>query len=259
MSTETTTSSDGTVIAYDRDGDGPPLVLIAGAFNTRTATQPLAAALAERVQTLNVDRRGRGDSGDTAPYAVEREIEDIAAVMAAAGGPAAVFGYSSGATLALRAAAAGLEIAKLAVYDAPVSADGPRLPAGFADQLAELVASGRRGDAVELYQRVAVGIPEEIVARMRNAPFRPALEALAHTLVYEARVIGDLSLPTGLAESVAAPALVVDGEHSPAIMHSGADALAGALPDARRVTLAGQGHDIAPEALAPVLAEFLLG
>jgi pimeloyl-ACP methyl ester carboxylesterase len=257
----TTTSADGTTIAYDRYGEGPPIVLVAGAFNTRSTTEPLAVALQARFSVFNLDRRGRGDSGDTPPSAVEREIEDLAAVIAQAGGSAAVFGYSSGATLALKAAARGVPITRLALYDAPFVVDDsrPLLSPDFADQLADLIAAGRRGDAVELYQRVVVGIPEEVVEQLRHAPFRPGLEAIAHTLVYEVRLVGDLSLPTEEVASVTAPTLVVDGENSPPIMHSAAEALVRTLPNAERRTLAGETHDISPPALAPVLADFLFG
>jgi pimeloyl-ACP methyl ester carboxylesterase len=255
----TTTSADGTTIAYDRDGGGPPIIMVVGAFNTRATTAPLACALAGKFTAINYDRRGRGDSGDTPPYSLQREIEDIDALIAEAGGSAALFGYSSGATLALKAAADGLAITKLALYDPPFVVDDsrPLLPADFAEQLTELITAGRRGDAVELYQRVAVGIPEEVVARMRQAPFRPGLEAIAHTLVYDATVIGDLALPPGLAASVTVPTLVIDGEHSPPIMHSAAEALVQTLPAGRRCTLAGQSHDISPDATAPALEEFL--
>jgi pimeloyl-ACP methyl ester carboxylesterase len=257
---ETTTSADGTTIAYDRYGEGPPLVMVAGAFNARGTTAPLAAALQDRFTVLNPDRRGRGDSGDTAPYAVEREIEDLAALVGAAGGAAAVFGFSSGATLALRAAAHGVPFTRLVLYDAPFVVDGsrPLLAPDFADRLAALVATGRRGEAVELYQRVAIGMPEEVVAQMRNAPFRPGLEAIAHTLVYEAQVVGDLSLPAELIGAIHAPTLVLAGEHSPPIMHSAAEALAAARPRAERRVLPGQGHDLVPDVLAPLVADFLL-
>jgi pimeloyl-ACP methyl ester carboxylesterase len=255
----TTTSADGTTIAYDRDGSGPPIIMIVGAFNTRATTAPLAAALVDKFTVLNYDRRGRGDSGDTPPYSVRREIEDIDALIAEAGGSAALFGYSSGATLALRAAADGVAITKLALYDPPFAVDDshPLLPANFAEQLAQLIAAGRRGDAVELYQKVAVGIPDEVVARMRQAPFRPGLEAIAHTLVYDATVIGDLALPPTLVASVDVPTLVIDGEHSPPIMHGAAEALGRGLAHGRRCTLAGQSHDISPHATAPVLEKFL--
>jgi pimeloyl-ACP methyl ester carboxylesterase len=253
------TSADGTPIAFDRFGEGPPVVLVAGAFNTRATTEPLAQALRDRYTVANVDRRGRGDSGDTQPYAVDREVEDLAAVIEQVGGSAAVFGFSSGANLALRAAAEGAGISRLVLYDAPFKVDDshPGLPADFVDQLTELVSSGRRGEAVELYQRVCIRIPDPIVEQMRSAPFRPALEAIAHTLVYEAMVIGDLSLPTDLLRTVGVPTLVLDGELSPPLIHGAAEALVRTLPDSRRRTLGGQGHDLSPEVIVPLLHEFL--
>lgn len=257
--TQSVASADGTVLTFDRDGDGPPLVLVGGAFNTRAATAPLAASLRDRCTTLNLDRRGRGDSGDTAPYAVDRELDDLDAVIAAAGGTAAAFGYSSGATLVLRAAARGSALTRLVLYDAPLAVgdDPPLLPRGLADELAEMVRDGRRGDAVERYQRAAVGLPEALVARLRHAPSRPALEAIAHTLSYDARVVGDVPLPTELLRSVTAPTLVLVGELSPPVMHTATDALVRALPDARRHTVAGQGHELAPDALRAVVLDFL--
>jgi pimeloyl-ACP methyl ester carboxylesterase len=255
----TTTSADGTTIAFDQDGQGPALVMVVGAFNTRSTAAPLAAALKDRFTVINYDRRGRGDSGDTAPYAVEREIEDIEALIADAGGSAAVFGYSSGATLSLKAAAHGLAISKLALYDAPFLVDDSYQspPADFADQLAELISAGRRGDAVELYQRVAVGIPEDVIVQMRHAPFRPAMEALAHTLVYDVKITGDLTLPAELVSRVQTPTLVIHGEKSPPIMHGAARELAAKLPNATSRMLTGEGHDISPEATATALEEFL--
>lgn len=247
------------MIAFDRLGSGPAVIMVVGAFNTRETTAPLAAALQDRFTVFNYDRRGRGDSGDTHPYAIDREFEDIDALIDAAGGSAAVFGYSSGATLALKAADHGLAILKLALYDPPFVVDDSYapLPDDFPEQLAALIAAGKRGDAVELYQKVAVGIPDQVVAQMRHAPFRPALEALAHTLVYDATVIGDRTLPTDLASNVSTPTLVIDGENSPPIMHSAARALSDTLPDAQRRTLTGQSHDINPDVTAAVLEEFL--
>ncbi len=255
----TVVSADGTTIAYDTYGEGPPVIMTVGAFNTRTTTEPLAKALAPRFTVLNYDRRGRGDSGDTQPYSVEREIDDIAALIAAAGGAASVFGYSSGATLALKAAAAGLPVTKLVLYEPPFNTDDshPVLPADFAGQVAELVAAGRRGDAVELYQTTAVGIPADVVAQMRHAPFRPAMEAIAHTLAYEAAIVGDRSLPAGLLASVTLPALVVTGEQSPPFLRAAAQAAASTLRGGQLSVLPGQTHDIDPEATAPVMAEFL--
>jgi len=257
--TDTVTSADGTTIAFDRLGAGPPLIMAVGAFNTRTATASLAAALQDRFTVLNYDRRGRGESGDAPAYAVEREIEDLAALIAAAGGSAAAFGYSSGANLVLAAAARGLPLSRLVLYEPAFRVGpGPRPPASLPGQLAELVARGRRGDAVELFQAQVIGMPEDVIALMRHASFRPSLEAIAHTLAYEAAVVGDLALPDTLG-SVAAGTLVIDGADSAPAMRDAARAVAAALPNARRRTLAGQAHDLSPAAVAPVVDEFLSG
>ena len=202
---------------------------------------------------------GRGDSGDTAPYSAGREIDDIAALIRQAGGSASVFGHSSGATLALKAAAAGLPITHLVLYEPPFNTDAnyPALPEGFAEELAGLVSAGRRGDAVELYQTQAVGIPREVVAQMRHAPFRPALEAIAHTLAYDAAIIGDRSLPAGLLAAVTVPALVITGDQSPPFLRDAARAAAAALPQGRLAILPGQSHDLNADATAPVMAGFL--
>ncbi len=257
---EAVISADGTVIAFDQLGAGRPLIMAVGAFNTRATTAPLAAAMQERFTILNYDRRGRGDSGDTPPYSVEREIEDLDALIAKAGGSAAVFGYSSGANLALQAAARGLAITALALYEPPFVIDGrhPRPPADLAARLAALIAADRRGDAVELYQTEAIGMPEEIISQMRHAPFRPTLEEIAPTLVYDATIIGDLTLPTELLASTQTPTLVIEGEQSPPVMREAARAVADALPNGRRCTLAGETHEISPHATAAALDDFLL-
>jgi pimeloyl-ACP methyl ester carboxylesterase len=248
------TAKDGAHIAFDQTGEGPPLILVVGAFNARATGAPLAQALAPHFTVFNYDRRGRGESGDHAPYAVEREIEDLDALITQAGGAARVFGYSSGAILALRAAASGLAISQLAFYEPPPT--GAR--AGeLAPQLSELIAAGRRGDAVELFQSEAVGIPAAIVAQLRHAPFRPALEAMAHTLVYESLILQ--ALPADVTASVRVPTLVIDGEQSPPVMRQAAHSLANLLPDGRYRTLEGQGHDLVPAVLAPVLVEFFGG
>jgi pimeloyl-ACP methyl ester carboxylesterase len=249
----TVTSKDGTRIAFDQSGAGPALILVVGAFNDRATGAPLARALEQHFTVFNYDRRGRGESGDTAPYAVEREIEDIDALIAQAGGSACVFGYSSGAILSLRAAAHGLAILQLAFYDPPPT--GAR--AGeLAPQLTEMIAADRRGDAVELFQIEAVGIPATIVAQMRNAPFRPALEKIAHTLIYDSTLLQ--ALPTELIASVHVPTLVIDGEQSHPLLRQAAHSLANALPNGHYRTLQGQGHDIVPAAVTPVLEEFFL-
>jgi pimeloyl-ACP methyl ester carboxylesterase len=254
----TVASADGTKIAFDQTGDGPPLILVVGAFNDRSTGEPLAKALESHFTVFNYDRRGRGASGDTQPYAVEREVEDLDALIREAGGTARVFGYSSGGSLALEGAARGLGITKLALYEAPFVAgdERPRPPKDMAAQLAKLVSWDRRGDAVELFQKEMVGIPEQVVVQMRQAPFRPALEATAHTLVYEATIVGDLTLPTEKLRSITAPTLAVYGSASPAFMGNGAKALADAIPNGHVRALDGQTHDIVPAALAPVLMEF---
>ena len=257
--TRTVTSADGTRIAFDQLGAGTPIIMAAGAFNTRSATDPLARVLCEQCMVINYDRRGRGDSGDTLPYAVDREIEDLAALIDEVGGSAAVFGYSSGGTLALKAAAGGLSISHLVLYEPPfrTAADDPGLPQDFPQQLSELIAADRRGDAVELYQTKAVRIPPPVVAQMRESPFRPHLEAIAHTLVYDATIVGDLSLPTELIASIATPALVLCGTGTSPFMRAAAAAVADALPAGRLSEPESQGHGIDPHATARVVAEFL--
>jgi pimeloyl-ACP methyl ester carboxylesterase len=251
-------SKDGTEIAFDRTGEGSPIILVVGAFNDRATGAPLAKLLEPHFTVFNYDRRGRGSSGDTIPYTVEREIEDLEALIVEAGGSASVFGYSSGGVLSLKAAAHGLTITKLALYEPPFKIDvnSSRLPADLAMQLAELVSSGRRGDAVELFQTKAVGIPPEVVAGLRNAPFWPSLEKIAHTLVYDATIIGNLSLPTEWASSITQPTLVIAGGESMQEFRLAEEALADILPNAEYLSLDGQTHHIVPAVLAPVLKEF---
>jgi pimeloyl-ACP methyl ester carboxylesterase len=214
---------------------------------------PLAQFLEQHFTVFTYDRRGRGDSADTLPYAIDREIEDLDALIQEAGGSALVFGYSSGAVLSLRAAARGLAITRLAVYDPPPT--GPR--AGMlAAQLAELIAAGRRGDAVELFQTEGVGIPLEVVVGMRNAPFRPALEQMAHTLVYEMTILTDETMPPQIAASIQSPTLVIVGSNNPEVMRHAAQAFAEAIPSSQYRVLEGQSHDINPAIMAPVLEAF---
>lgn len=253
-------SQDGTAIAFDRVGEGPPIILVLGAFNDRATGAPLAAALQDRFSVVTYDRRGRGDSGDIPPYAVEREVEDLEAIIDEVGGSAAVFGYSSGAVLSLMAAARRLAITRLALYDLPLSAEGARIerPEDLATRLAGLVEADRRGDAVALFQTQGVGLPADVVDQVRQAPFWPALEAMAHTLIYETEIVGDGSLPVDLAASVAVPTLAIAGGESFPFMRETPLALATIMPDARACVLEGQSHDIVPHALAPVLEEFFL-
>jgi pimeloyl-ACP methyl ester carboxylesterase len=257
---DTVVSHDGTTIAFDRAGNGPAVVLVNAGPTDRNLHAQLASLLAARFTVLNYDRRGRGDSGDTAPYAVDREYEDLQAVIDAAGGSAYVFGNSGGGILALEAAARGLAITKLAVWEPPYILDGtrPPVPSDYKQRLTELLAAGRRGDMVELFLTTAVGLPAEFVAPLRASPFFPSMEAVAHALVYDAMIVGDFSLPAGRLATVKVPTLVVDGGQTP-WMTTAAEAVAGVLPDAQRRTLEGQPHNFDAAALAPVVADFFNG
>jgi pimeloyl-ACP methyl ester carboxylesterase len=253
-------SKDGTSIAYDREGAGPPVVLICGGSVTRMADAPLAAELAEGFTIFNYDRRGRGDSGDKLPYAIEREIEDIDALLQAAGGEANVWGSSSGAVLGLRAAAAGLPMTKLALWEPPFIPDGvPRPPDDQVEQYERMVAEDRRGDAVEYFMTKVVGMPAEFAANARSQPWWGATEAIAHTLAYDARIMGDYRIPVDLAGSIQTPTLVVAGGADMPWMRDTAQALADALPNGEASFLDGQGHDVDMAVLAPVLADFFNG
>ncbi len=258
----TVTSLDGTSIAYSQIGQGSALILVGGAFEQRamdSETAQLAPLLAQHFTVFHYDRRGRGESTDTQPYAVEREIEDIEALINEAGGSAFVFGISSGAALAMEAAIKlGDKVKKLAMYEAPYNSDDTARQAWkeYRKQLKELLAADRRGDAVALFMML-VGMPADHVPGMLAHPMWPMFEAVAPTLAYDAAVLGeDASVPTEKAASVAVPALVMDGSASYPFMHITAMALANAIPNAELRTLEGQTHEVAPQALAPVLEEF---
>jgi pimeloyl-ACP methyl ester carboxylesterase len=255
----TVTSADGTMIAYERTGRGPALVLVDGALCHRAAgpMRPLAALLRERFTVHVYDRRGRGESSDTTPYAVAREVEDLQALIEEAGGEAYVYGISSGAALALTAAAAGLPISRLALYEPPFMAeveDGARIKE-YTERLGELLGAGRAGDAVELFM-TNVGVPAPAVAGIRAQPGWAMLEAIAPTLAYDDQVLGDGSVPRDLARAISVPALVLAGAAGPQSLQRAARATADALPTAEHRTLDGQTHDVSPDALAPVLAAF---
>jgi pimeloyl-ACP methyl ester carboxylesterase len=262
--TQTTTSADGTAIAYERIGQGPPVIIVGGAWAGRHSDAAIAELLAAEFAVHTYDRRGRGNSGDTLPYAVEREIEDLEAVIEAAGGSASLFGLSSGGALAIETAASGAPVSKLAVYEVPYIVDDSRPPldADYVPHLEELVASGKRREAFAYFMTEAVGMPSEMVEPMLLSPMVEAMEPIAHTVAYDGRVMlgGSMNgepLPTRWTRSVTVPALVMDGGNSPTWLHSAARALVSVLPDVEYRTLEGQDHNVAPEAVAPVLAEFL--
>jgi pimeloyl-ACP methyl ester carboxylesterase len=262
---KTVTSKDGTTIAYDQAGTGPLLVLVDGALNSRSfgLNGPLAPILADRFTVVTYDRRGRGDSGDTQPYAVQREIEDLAAVIDVVGGPAYVYGISSGAGLALEAASAvPTKVAKLALYEPSFVVDGtrPPVPADAIQQVTDLLARNRRGAAVKLFLREDAQVPAMVVAVMPLMPAWGKLKAAAHTLPYDLTIMDGRQqgrpLPVGQWASLTAPTLVMAGGKSPAWLQNAALAVAQALPGATHQTLPGQTHIVKPGPLAPVLAEF---
>lgn len=252
-----TISRDGTPIAYQRTGQGPVVVLVSGAMSTGATAAPLAAALSHRCSAVKYDRRGRGESGDTPPYAVEREVEDLAAVVRAVGGDAALFGMSSGGALVLRAVAAGLEVPRVAVYEPPYEVRPDRLPerAAYTENLNRALAEGRRGDAVELFLRLT-GLAEQMIANARRSPMWRALEALAPTLAHDDAVLGDGPVPRDLLASVGVPVLALAGGASPPWMRTATRQVAEAVPQGTYRVVEGQSHAVEPEMLAPVLAEF---
>jgi pimeloyl-ACP methyl ester carboxylesterase len=259
----TVTSSDGTTIAYDRLGDGPPVIVVCGAMCDRALMRPTAEELAKHFTVFNYDRRGRGGSADTGPYAIEREIEDLVALLVEAGGEASVYGHSSGAGLVLHAAAHGLPIAKLALHDPPYAPDGDeearRTSREYGKNLKAVLSEDRRGDAVELFM-TTVGMPREMIEGMRRTSRWSELEALAPTLAYDSEVMGDIdrdgTIPIEKASRVTVPALVLTGGADYPWMIDVGRRLADAMPEGRHRVLEGQEHTVPPEVLVPVLAEF---
>lgn len=255
-------SKDGTTIAFDQQGGGRPLILVDGAMSTRSSgSKPeLAKLLAQHFTVYSYDRRGRGASGDTMPYAVQREIDDIDAVIDEAGGSAFIYGHSSGGCLALDATVKlGGKVKKLAIYEAPYNDDPEAQKAWgeYINNLTEALASNRRGDAVALFMAY-VGMPAAQIEGMRHAPFWGGMEAVAPTLAYDHTAImgKDGSIPTERASHVRAPTLVMNGGNGAPFMLETAKRLSKVIPVAKLRTLDGQTHDVHPEALAPVLVEF---
>jgi pimeloyl-ACP methyl ester carboxylesterase len=259
----TVRSADGTTIAFTKAGHGRPLILVDGALCSRSfgPMPKLAGQLTSHFTVYTYDRRGRGDSGDTPPYSPDREVEDIEALAALAGEPVYLHGTSSGAALALEAAKRSSAISRLAVYEPPFIVDDsrPPMPDGFLARLSELVATGRRSDAIKMFMRF-VGTPAIFTAVMPLTPIWGKLKAVAPTLVYDITILQDhqRGVPLTPAEwaGVKPPVLVAAGGKSPDWMTNGTRALAGALPDARYRTLPGQTHMVKPQAIAPVLTEF---
>ena len=254
-------SLDGTTIAYERSGSGPPLILIDGALCSRSfgPSAKLVPLLARHFTVYAYDRRGRGQSSDTVPYSVTREVEDIAALIAVAGGPAALLGLSSGGALALHAAAEGLLVSDVVAYEPPyVDDDGTRGGATHEGHLQRLLANGDRGGAVKYFMKDMVGAPAAFVVVMRLMPWIwRRLRAVAHTLPYDAAVMSAFRIPRERFRTIAAPVLVMNGSRSDERLKHAARTIAGTVPHGTHRELSGQTHNVKPDVLTPAAVEFL--
>ena len=261
MNVKKVRSADGTAIAFETTGKGAPLILVGGAFCDRSARAsgtPLAALLGQRFTVFSYDRRGRGDSEDTPPYATDREVEDLSALIAEAGGSAFVFGNSSGALLGLDGAIRELSIPKLVLFEPPfLDATRAKGFESIAQQLDEFIIGGRRGDAAELFLTKVVQMPASVAAQMRRSPMWAGLERLAHTLSYDVRITARGPSRIEQVPSVRSATLAIDGGASPPWMREAIRTVASAIPNARQRTLEGQTHDVEPQVLARAIAEFL--
>jgi pimeloyl-ACP methyl ester carboxylesterase len=250
---EPVTSADGCAIAVERSGDGPPVVFVNGAFSTRASGALLAALLGDEFAVYRYDRRGRGDSGDATEYAVEREVEDLDAVIAGAGGQAFVFGHSSGAALTLETAAAGAGVLGLLIHEPPY-VPGPGTSRESADEFATMVAAGRRDEVADQFLR-NTGMPEEIVEQAKAGPGWPAMVGLAHTLPYDVRMCNVGVVPVERLTRISCPVLATAGSLSPSWALEVAQSVANAVSDGEWRVLDGQAHNVAPDVLASLMRE----
>jgi pimeloyl-ACP methyl ester carboxylesterase len=255
--TQTTTSADGSTIAYEKAGTGPALIIIGGAFNTRKSAGDLARVLATHFSVLSYDRRGRGDSTETAPYSTEREVEDLAALLDAVGGSACVYGHSSGGILALEAAASGLPFTKVAAYEPPYTspADGFGTLDDWRASIQAAVNAGDRQDAAMLFLK-GMGMDAEMAEGLTRAPWWPGMLAVAHTLPYELSLLGDGTVPVERLARIAVPTLLISGGDSPAWAAEAVSEIAAAVPDAKQLVVQGQDHNVDPATIAPELSDF---
>jgi pimeloyl-ACP methyl ester carboxylesterase len=255
---ETTTAPDGTTLAYDRVGRGPAVVFVPGVFNLRDTCAPIAARLAEDFTCFTYDRRARGDSGNTQPYAVDREVEDLQAVIDVAGGRATVFGFSSGAVLALRAAADGLPIDRLFLYEPPFRFDDPPAAAAadLPRRLQRMVDEGRAADVVTTFQLEGIGLPPDVVAGIRESPFFPRLVAMAQSVVHDATITAAMPVPTPAMAGVATPTVVMRGGQTWPLLAVATERLAALLPNARLLVLPDAAdHGLEPGSTAAAIRE----
>lgn len=250
---QTVQSADGSTIAYERAGTGPVLILVGGALNNRHSAANLVPLLAESFTVVSYDRRGRGDSTSTPPYAVDREIDDLRALAAAADGPVHLYGHSSGGILSLEAAAAGVPVGKIAVYEPPYLTGGGDDWQVFVEKVGALADGGNGGKAVEEFIRHT---GSDFDPGMAQAPWWPALVALAPTLPYDLTLAADGAVPADRFAGISAPVLALYGGASAAWAAASATAVAAAVQDGRKGVVAGQDHAVAPDAVAPVLLDF---
>lgn len=262
---KTVTSKDGTSIAYDVYGSGPALILVGGALQYRAfdiPTAELAKQLSDQFTVYHYDRRGRGDSGDTAPYSTERELEDLEALITEAGGSAVVYGMSSGSSLVLDAVAKGLPITKIALYEPPLIVDGsrPPLPDNYVEHLTALANEGKKDEALEYFLSNAAMVPAEYFGGMKQDPSWEMMTAVAHTIAYDGAFIASemhgKPVTEGRWNNITIPVLLMTGGNSPEFMASAANALKAILPQAEYKVLPGQDHSVAAEVLAPELKQF---
>jgi pimeloyl-ACP methyl ester carboxylesterase len=256
----TVTSRDGTLISYTRAGRGPALILVDGALCSRTMgpMPKLAPFVASNFTVFTYDRRGRGESGDTQPYSVAREVDDLEALIGEAGGEASLLGLSSGAALALEATASGLSVDKLVLYEPPLVAHGTSEPVNHEARLKELIAADRRADALRYFMVDMVNMPSIFMVVMRlMVPVWRKLKSVAHTLPYDAAVMRDFRVPTERAAKIRVPTLVLAGQKTQPRLLTAAAALAKAIPGSTYLTLKGQTHNVDAKVLAPVVTGFL--
>lgn len=250
-----TTSADGTRIAYERHGEGPPVVIVGGAMSTADAGAPLATALAAvGLQGVTMDRRARGESGDTAPYAPEREADDIAAVIDAVGGEAAVFGHSSGAVLSLFAASVGVHATRLFLSEPPFHFDEEQRDPNLPDRLQSLVDDDRGAEAITTFQRDAVGLPEPVIEQIQNSPMFPALVTIAQSVVYDAILTYTVTVPTAEMLAVDAPVTILRGDPTFPTLMRACDELHAAMPGSELVVdSASSDHALNPPSIAEIV------
>jgi pimeloyl-ACP methyl ester carboxylesterase len=252
----TAQSSDGTAIAYETAGDGPPLIVITGAFCDRHTSDRLASLLAPHFMVVTYDRRGRGDSGDSPRYAIEREVEDVASLIGDLGGFVNLYGHSSGAIIALEAAIAGLAVNRLVVYEPPY-AGVPGVTDDLIDRVRVAVREGRRGDAAKLFLVEAVGLPQEVAGEIAHSPDWSGMQAIAHTLPYDL-ALAQGAVPVERLATIGVATLSAFGSTTSDFLRRSTEAVASAIPDAELLTLEGVGHGAPADVVAAMLVDFLL-